>query len=265
MRGGQRDGSYVVSVQLVQDWDIVLPGALWDNGLSWDVNSGPNPGTVDRYIALVPPENQNKPNFIAFLSMLLQPLCDAQAVLATIPSLFDVDNAVGVQLDVVGKWVGATRNLQVAVSGSYFSFDISGLGWDQAPWYAGQPTTALTTLDDAHYRLLIKARIANNKWDGTIPGAYAIWDALFAGTGVGILIQDYGNMTIALALTGTAPDAVTFGLFISGDLNTKPAGVELEGYMTPFSSGVPYFGFDVENSVISGYDVGAFGNVYPGA
>ncbi|MGA7748654.1 MAG: DUF2612 domain-containing protein, partial [Gallionella sp.] len=127
------------------------------------------------------------------------------------------------------------------------------------------PTTNLVSLPDQYYRLLIQAKIVANNWNGTVPGAYGVWDTVFAGTGTGILIQDFGNMHIAFALIGPTPDAVTLALLTTGYFDLKPASVKIDFYMTPSESGAPYFGFDVENENIAGLDVGYFGNVYPGA
>jgi hypothetical protein len=250
---------------LIDSWDTGQPNAYWDSGLEWDVNYGPAPGSIGGYLALVPPENQGAPNFMAMLALLLRPLADIQAVTASMPGLFDVDSAVGVQLDAVGTWVGASRYLLLPLANVYFSLDVAGLGLDQGIFYSpGDPLTELTTLPDSYYRLVVKAKILNNQWDGTVPGAYAIWNEVFAGTGIGILIQDYGNMHMALALTGTAPDAVTLGLFTSGYLNVKPAGVRIDWYMTLPTPNVPYFGLDAENASVSGLDFGYFGDLLPG-
>ena len=249
----------------ISNWDQSDQGANWDSGLQWDVNQGPSPGSITPYLALIPPENQPQPKFIAMMSLVLQPLADAQAVNLSMPSLFDLDAAVGVQLDAVGVWVGASRYLQEPVANVYFKLGPTGPGLGvgilKSP---GNTDTVLVSLPDSYYRILIRAKILNNQWNGTVPGAYAIWNAVFAGTGIGILIQDYGNMHMGLALTGTTPDALTLALFITGYFNVKPAGVAIDYYMTPSSPGTPYFGLGVENSVIAGLGVGAFGVVNAG-
>ena len=194
------------------------------------------------------------------LSALLEPVVGATALMSTMPSLFDLDNAVGAQLDVVGDWIGVKRFLKTPLTGVYFAFDTDGVGFDQGTWSSEfQPTDQFVKLGDEQYRTLLRARIANNQWDGTIPGAYAAWDAAFVGTGYGILIQDFGNMHMLFALTGVVPDAVTLALFTGGYLNVKPAGVSIDTFMTPTVPDAPYFGFDIEASGISGFDDGAWG------
>lgn len=241
-------------------WDTNQTGASWDSGLQWDVNIGPGGGDTSTWLGLITSEHNQQPDFMTMLQNVFQPFADDIAVMASLPALFDLDVAAGTQLDVVGLWVGVTRNISVPLTGVYFSFDTVGLGFDQGTWYDPfNPTTGLVILSDQAFRTLIRARIANNQWDGTIPGAYDVWNVLFAGTDTGILIQDLQNMHMLFALTGTIPDAVTLALFTEGYIGLVPAGVTVDAYLTPAASDVPYFGFDVENSAISGFDVGYFG------
>jgi hypothetical protein len=143
-----------------------------------------------------------------------------------LPAAFDLDAAVGAQLDAVGLWVGVTRKLNVEVSGVYFSFDTDGLGWDEGSWWApGDPSTSVVSLPDDAFRTLIRARIGANHWDGTIPGAYVAWDSLFAGTSFYVMIEDLGTMNMNQVLTGGTPDVITSALFTGGYLDISPAGV----------------------------------------
>lgn len=246
----------------IDTWDSGAHGADWDSGLQWDVNSGPSFGDVAPYLELVTSEHNQQPKFVSMLAAVFQPIADIIFVTNSFPSLYDVDEAVGQQLDTVGLWVGVSRNVTVPLAGVYFSFDDPLLGFGQGTWFSSfNPISGLVVLDDPSYRILLRARIANNAWNGTIPGAYEVWNAAFTGTGIGILIQDLENMHMILALTGPIPDAVTLALFTGGYLNIKPAGVRIDAYLTPTVPSAPYFGFDLENSSISGFDVGAFGKL----
>ena len=195
---------------------------------------------------------------MAMVSLLAQWAVDRQNMLASIPGLYDIDDAVGSQLDAVGLWVGASRNLSVPLTDVYFSLDIAGLGLDQGVIQGPfDPTTGLVSLPDAQYRILLYATIAANNWDGTIPGAYTAWNTIFEPLGYSILIQDYQNMTMGIALIGPTPDAVTLALFKGGYLNLIPAGVGVAFYFQQSVPGVPVFGLDAENSSVAGLDVGA--------
>lgn len=244
----------------VGQFDTGLPGANWDSDLQWDITVGPSPGDSSRWLALITSEHNQRPKFMHALAALLQPVADNVVNLDTLQTLFDLDNAVGSQLDLVGQWIGLTRHLSVPLSGVYFSFDSPTLGFDQGSWYAPfNPIGELAILDDDSYRALLRARVARNQWDGSTDGAYAIWNRIFEGTGVGILIQDFGDMHILLALTGPVPDAVMTALFKSGALSFKPAGVKIDGYFVPTVPNTPYFAFDIQSDGAAGFDTGAWG------
>lgn len=245
----------------VDSWDTNQAGATWDSGLSWDVNVGPAIGDPSKYLGLITSEHNQKPRFMTMIQNVVQPFSDNIQLCRNMTSLFDIDNAIGAQLDIVGQWIGPSRDVSVPLINVYFALDKVDLGFDQGTWYSAfNPLSGVVHLADGAYRTLLRAEIANNQWDGTIPGAYAIWNTAFAGTGIGILIQDFGNMHMLMGLTGPIPDAVTLALFKGGYLNIRPAGVKIDAYLTPTVAGAPYFGFDVENSSISGFDVGAWGN-----
>lgn len=245
---------------LIYKWDTGGPGAQWDSGLEWDVTIGPSNGSLDAYLKLITSEHRVQPNFIAGVSATLQPLADLTYNMSGLPFQFDLDNAIGAQLDVLGLWIGVSRQLSTPLTNVYFAFDTEGVGFDEGAWWSTfQPQNQLVFLSDDQYRLLLRARIANNNWDGTITGAYSIWNTVFASTGYGILIQNAAVMHIVFALTGKVPDAVTLALFTGGYLNIKPAGVHIDAFYTPTVQDAPYFGFDVENSSIAGFDVGAWG------
>lgn len=224
--------------------------------------------SVNDYLALITSEHSDQPNFVATVALTVQPYVDMQITLNGMCQLFDIDLAVGQQLDTVGQWIGRTRYIATPLD-IYFSFDTVGLGFDQGIWWGPfEAATGITALPDFQYRILLKATIAANQWDGTIPGAYAAWDSLLNPFGFGILIQDYGNMSMAYALIGPEPDVITKALFTTGELSLKPAGVQLFHVLpTVYPSGevggitgTPYFGFDVQNANIAGFDSGAWGN-----
>ena len=214
---------------------------------------------ISRYTSLITSEHASKPKFMAMVSVLAQWAADRQNMLASIPGLFDVDNAVGQQQDMTGQWIGQSRNLSEPLTGVYFSFDTASVGFDQGTWLGPyDPTTGLVSLPDEAYRILLYAVIAANNWDGTVPGAYTAWNTIFEPLGYQILIQDNQDMTMNIVLVGPAPDAVTLALFTGGYLSLVPAGVAVNFYYVQSVPGAPIFGFDLENSTISGFDVGGW-------
>lgn len=217
--------------------------------------SGYVPADITAYTDLVPSANQ-KPNFLAALSACIQPLADISAFLNGLPSDFDLDNAAGVQLDILGFWIGRARALLLPVSGVFFSFDSPTLGFDAGIWQYGS-ATSIFELPDAQYRTVLRMKIASNNWDGSIPGAYTILNVLFAGTPYTPFIEDHGNLTMSIGLAGSPPDALTMAILTQGFFDLRPAGVRISDYITPSVPG-PMFGFDLENDLFAGFDTGGW-------
>ncbi|UGB47011.1 DUF2612 domain-containing protein [Frateuria edaphi] len=212
---------------------------------------------VATYTRLVTPQHADKPKYMAMLAAVFGCFVDQQNLLASLPATFDVDTAVGAQLDVVGQWVGVSREVSVPITGAYFAWDTAGLGWDQGNWQGPfDPTSGITALDDGTYRVLIKAKIGANHWDGTLPSAKAILDGVFTG-GSKTIIQDNGNMTITFGVAGTQPSVLLRAILSQGLLPLKPEAVHVDGYVMTSQDGTPLFGLDVENGYIAGLDVGA--------
>lgn len=251
---------------LISTWDSPLPGAIWDAGLDWDTNTGGiASASIAGWTARITSEHASKPNYMSTLTVLLQPLADDIAVLNTLPGAFDINLAVGAQLDQVGQWLNTSRYINTALTGVYFSFDTAGVGFDQGQWWNPySPGTALTALSDQSYRQLLLFNRAMIDWDGSIPWIQNAWNSVFGSLGYKLLVQDNRHMHMAYALAGTMPDPVTKGLFLAGYYSPKPAGVQIDFLATPSVAATPYFGFDAQNASISGFDTGAWAVLNPG-
>lgn len=233
----------------------VAPG-YWAAGYA----VGEGGSNIASYLSRITSEHSDKPKFMATVAAVVQPCADIVGGLAQFSSSFDLDWAVGAQLDVVGEWVGLSRNIAVPILGVYFSLDDAALGFDQGVWKGPfDPSSGITRLSDEPYRTLLRAKIALNSWDGSIPQSNEIWAKVFAGTGIKVYTIDNGDMTMATVLGGTtSPDALTRALFSQAYLQLKPEGVQHlgTGYITVL--GAPAFGFDVQTGAVGGFDRGAW-------
>ena len=211
---------------------------------------------TDKYVALITSEHANQPNFVASIRALCQGFADTGDLSMAIPQLFNLDLAVGSQLDAVGLWVGLSRILPEPLPGVYFSWDSTVLlGWDSGSWKSiYDSTTGLTTVPDDSYRNLLKAKIAANNWDGTIPGAQAVYLAIFNG-GVQVIIQDNQDMSYVLGFVGAPPTAVEQALLANGYIPLKPAGVRVVAIALPLAPG-PLFAWDAVSTTLNGWQVG---------
>lgn len=209
---------------------------------------------MNPYLDLITSEHAPRPKFRALVDALTQPLQNVQNAMATTATAFDVDSAVGVQLDQVGLWVGVSRVLRAGLEGVYFAWDTAEVGWDEGVWKGPfDPDTELVSLPDDQYRILIKTRIAANAWDGTVPSAYAVWRNIFTDSLV--FIHDWQNMSMTVGIAGIPLNAVFRYLLIDGYIPLKPAGVRVEYYAVGTEAG-PLFGWDAQNNALAGFDSG---------
>jgi uncharacterized protein DUF2612 len=146
--------------------------------------------------------------------------------------LWNVDTAVGYGLDVWGRIVGVGRVLQIS-AGAYFGFtgpiSASGLPFNQAIFYAGQPTTGNYALLDGPFRALILAKALANICNATIPAINQILINLFGQSGLIPLagnsyVTDGLNMTMTYTFGSTLSPVQEAIVFQSGVL-PKPVGV----------------------------------------
>jgi len=214
--------------------------------------------SMSQYTDLVTSEHADKPKFMAAVDALSGGQLATQASTLSFVSKFDLDAAEGQQLDVLGEWIGRSRYLEVPLIGVYFSFDTAGVGFDEGTWRGPfDPITGLEVLPDDSYRVLLRAEIARNQWNGTIPSAYEFLDPVFPTREV--IVQDNGDMSMTIGILGSAPlDAVSIALLTKGYLSVKPVGVRITDYLQPSDLATPFFGMDAANDSIAGFDTGSW-------
>lgn len=206
------------------------------------------------YTGLIPAENANAPNFVAMVGAVSGAFAGINNALRNIEASFDLDTAQGVQLDKIGIWVGLTRYVPTPLAGIYFSFDTANLGFNQGQWKGPyDPDTGITALDDETYRTMLRAKIASNMWDGTMPTYRSVMAYVLQSFGAQVVAVDHQDMTMDVYFFGAVFPAVFVALLTSGYFPLKPAGVKINGYHIQ-----PIFGFDQNDSYISGFDAGYF-------
>jgi len=219
--------------------------------------------TESQYLGLITTEHKQRPKFIATLSAVAGSMAALQEVLASFKGEFDVDTAIGAQLDIIGIWVGISRRVAIPLVGVYFTWnDTVATGWNSGVWKGEfDPVSGLTSLPDDSYRILIKAKIAANAWDGSIPGAYTVWQAAFGDDAV-ILIQDNQDMSMVVGIVNTELSAVTLALLTGGYIPLKPAGVRID-YYAVVQDGNPAFAWNIENENLAGWGTGSWAKNIP--
>lgn len=212
------------------------------------------------YLSRITLEHDTAPKYMAMLSIYAQWAVDRRTLLAAVPGLYDIDVAVGQQLDVDGQWIGFSRYLPVPIEGVYFSFNIAGVGFNEGVWKGPfDPSEGLTRLDDATYRLMLYLLISANHWNGTFEQAQQLLrDFIQQSPGTLLFLQDNFDMTMTIAIAGVIPSTLFVALLASGYSRLRPAAVGSNVVVTSVS-GTPLFGFNTENEYIAGFNHGAWG------
>ena len=222
--------------------------------------------TLADYLALITSWHSDKPRFVNTVAVLLQPMLDAQEMLQKLTSDFNLDTAIGVQLDMVGQWIGRTRYVKQPIAGLYFSFDTpeARVGFDEGVWMGPYNSVdGVQALDDDTYRTVLKLQAIANSWDGTLSSIAEQMDAVFPG----IAIQDLGDtpdglMTMDVLIPATMFSSLLMAV-LEQDFPIKPSGVRVNFIETTVTT-EPIFAFDAvytEGGPLGGFDEAAWGIV----
>lgn len=153
----------------------------------------------EAYKNLIPIKNFTKEKYMAYLDAVLTHGANLGTMVETMSDAFDLENAAGDQLDMIGALVGIDRLL------------------------AYVPATGTREMDDDEYRLAIKMKIGRNVWDGTNEAAIELYSQLFSGT-VSIVYEDNQDMSVSFSIYGSVSAREAEILNATGVL-LVPAGV----------------------------------------
>lgn len=159
------------------------------------------------YESLVTYRNSTKPKYMDFLRLILEHPVGLAAATDSILYAFDIGNASGQNLDIIGDLVGIDRLLPFV------------------------PSVGSREMNDEEYRMMIRLKIARNSWDGRNEPILGIYKEVFQNTN--ILYKDNQDMTISLTWVGTF-DYRQAEILIASGLVLVPAGV---GFNVTFIGG----------------------------
>ena len=189
------------------------------------------------YFSLITPLYRNKSNFMDWLEASLEPIPYAEWCVALLNNAFDLDQAVGTQLDVLGTIAGVSRNVSFT------------------PTDGSSPT-----LSDDMYRKLIKCKIAKNQWDGKIESLQPVWQEVEPGAK--IMLVDNQDMTMTVSVFGTL-DSTFKDLIDNGYIVPKTQTVRINAMLYAVNTALesfslPAFGFGMDTDEVSGFDKGTW-------
>lgn len=177
------------------------------------------------YASLLIIQYANKPKAVATIKTLVAPVIMDQLPLQ-VRDAFDVKTAVGVQLDILGKFVGVSRMQRTF--------------------------TQLVSLDDDDFRVLIQIKTVLNSSKSDLASIQAIVFGFFNGA---IRLFDHQTMYMSVYFDALAGSLTLAEVFVRGDFIPRPMGVRLSALIyAPNVETLPFFG-------MSTYTVPALGAV----
>lgn len=189
-----------------------------------------NQEIIDYYANLLILQYVGKPKAYATIQASAKPFVMDQLPVA-VQGAFDIDTAVGVQLDLLGKYIGVTRY--------------------------GYTFTGPVTLSDAEYRVLLKVAIIKNSAGSSLS---VIQDLLHLFFNMTLLVFDYQNMHMDYFFDSTIGSRPLAELFVQEGVLPKPMGVQL-GSLIYSANVARFFGF--RTYPLPGYNVTPFNSYSP--
>lgn len=177
------------------------------------------------YLKLITSEHANRRKYVKYVETFLKMLSPTIDIYDEFNLLFNIDLAVGDQLDKLGEIVGISRQLPISDS-------------------AIPPL-----LSDNSYRMVIKAKVYKNRWDGTREGLDAIFKSFFPVLPYEIV--DNQDMSYTVTIIDPTISQEQIALITNGFILPKPEGVRVD-YMIMDSA---LFGWDSDTAFIKGWDL----------
>ena len=191
---------------------------------------------IDYYKGLLILQYAVQPNALATVDATIKALVQDQVV-SKVRDGFDVETAIGAQLDILGKYRGINRTLFGVVADDdwgmmeYGDVDDSLSGWieyaDADPfvnWLEYNDLNGVPyPLTDTQMRRLILLAAQTHSWDG---GLGSLDDILYATFGAYVTVVDNQNMSITFQHQSADPDSDgLWAVAVLADVLPHPAGV----------------------------------------
>lgn len=159
---------------------------------------------LEQSLKLLVLQYSDKPNAKAEMTALINEYQAAWTFFENFIPNFDIDQAWGDRLDLIGKIVGFGRNVSLIFDKKYFGFDHqpNALGFDQAPFYRhGDELYSDTDLNDTDYQFYLKAKITKNNVKARMGGENSLQKAFLYLFENQAYVVDNKDMTLTIMLS----------------------------------------------------------------
>lgn len=214
---------------------------------------------VKSYLDLLIFQYQDKPKIRAELELLVGKFEDVKKLDDSLPIAFDIDKAVGKQLDVIGRIVGLPRKTDNVIPKVYFGFydeNSNAVGFGDGAFYTFESEQySDLELNDTDYRFFLKAKISINFMKNNIHKINDIISFLFSNNAY---VEDNRDTTFTLWVN----ENVDLRLVqYAKSLNLLPRPQTISYNLARFYEENATFGFYDQNPNSKGFGEGGFAQI----
>lgn len=199
---------------------------------------------------------RDKPKAVAWYEIARKLGGSIEAAAQAVRKSYDIDTAVGEQLNVIGRIVVAPRSFVGSIPMNPALFDLTDgdeFG-DDGAMFSALMIDKDGQLSDDLYRLVIKAKIIKNNGDATIESILDGMNFLLPRADV-LRVTDGEDMSLSIEFYGQITSLERYALLNAG-LVPKPQAVRFNGFLEGF--GMVEFGdidaeFGDEDAEFAGY------------
>lgn len=225
-----------------------------------DINSA-----VNYYKELLLYQYQNQVKATETIDLLVRAVI-SELVPLDIMNAFDIETAVGKQLDILGKYIGLSRRVAITPTKPFWtladyttynpSVPVEGLtdyvdrtiNSDSVFYVYSFANESFSDLTDFQYRQMLKLKITLNNSDNTLMTISSILWSFFNG---GMVVYDTKDMFLSYAITDDQSSIAVLAFQLG--LVPKPQGVGVSGIFKYFGNVFGYADYTQNNGNVLGY------------
>jgi hypothetical protein len=210
----------------------------------------------------------DKPKAVGEVTARIESISNIFSLFNSFSEEFDLDQAYGHRLDIIGKIVGINRIVQNAIPKAYFGWD-DGIAPNPKTFGKGKLFDIFydagytsTQLDDEQMRSFIRAKIAKNITSAFMASddRVTLQQTIMTLFNSNAYVVDNYDMSLTIYIDSEY-DIDELQLLNSQDLIPKPQGVRYRDYIITFAT-EGTFGFS-ENPNAKTFGMGKFAELFP--
>lgn len=174
---------------------------------------------------------RNKPKAVAWYSITRALANELASTAQAVRVMYNIDTAVGSQLDILGRIVVVPRSFiaNVALNPGMFAEPDGAEFGDTSAMFSALSLGEDAQMSDELYRLVIKSKIIKNNSDGSIESIIYGMNFLLPNAQV-LRLVDNEDMSFSIEFYGSISELERYAL-LNSTLIPRPQGVKFNGFL----------------------------------